>query len=171
MMANASRLLLLLLILGTSLSFKCGGGAALSDPYRKASQAADDIVVAINTAAKTKRELGSNGLISATEELALTNQLQQMNSAHRAFISQVRSLRADPDPQTKASLIDSYGKLVVSANQLLAGGVATLRNQQAKDRFQQTLQTLPAAFSVLGAALDCVYVPPCTRCGDKLICP
>ena len=56
---------LLLLLSFTALSFKCdSGGNTVSDPYRKAAKASDDIAASLNTMTRIKRELGTSGKLS-----------------------------------------------------------------------------------------------------------
>ena len=69
---------LLLLLSFTAFSFKCdSGNGGVSDPYRKAAKASDDIASSINTMIKIKRDLGTSGKLSRDREVALTNLLQK----------------------------------------------------------------------------------------------
>src|SRR5204863_8846225 len=79
---------LLLLLSFTAFSFKCDGGS-VSDPYRRAAKASDDIAASINTTIKIKRDLGTSGKISHDREVALTKLLQKANDADRAFLNEI----------------------------------------------------------------------------------
>ena len=142
---------LLILLSLTAFSFKCdsGGGGSVSDPYRKAAKAADDIAAALNTMTKVKRELGTSGKLSREREIALTGLLQKANDADRAFLTEVKKLKADPNPATKATLCSLFNTASAALTDLNNSGIMPVEDADAKSKLTTIFSTITAATAVI----------------------
>jgi hypothetical protein len=147
---------LLLLLSFTAFSFKCdsGGGGTVSDPFRKAAKAADDIAAALNTMTKIKRDLGTSGKLSRDREIALTNLLQKANTADRAFLNEIKKLKADPNPATKATLCSLFNTASSSLTDLNTG-LSLIEDADAKSKLTTVFSTITAALPIITAAGIC----------------
>lgn len=147
---------LLLLLALTGFSFKCdNGGTTVSDPYRKAAKAADDIAAALNTMTKVKRELGTSGKLSRDREIALTNLLQKANTADRAFLNEIKKLKADPNPPTKATLCSLFNTASAAFTDLNNSGILPIEDADAKSKLTTVFNTITAATAIIAAAGLC----------------
>jgi len=147
---------LLLLLSFTAFSFKCdGGGGTLSDPYRKAAKASDDIAASLNTMIKIKRDLGTSGKLSRDREVALTNLLQKANTADRAFVNEIKKLKADPNPPTKATLCGLFNTVTSSLTDLNNNGILPVEDADAKSKLTSVFSTITAASAIIAGAGLC----------------
>ena len=148
---------LLLALVFTSFSFKCdgGGGPGLSDPYRKAAKAADDMAAALNTMAKIKRELGTSGKLSRDRELALTNLLLKANTADKEFVKQIKALKADPNPASKATLCSLFTTVTSALADLNNNGIVPIENGDAKSKLAAVFNTITAASGIIASVGLC----------------
>lgn len=146
---------LLLLLSFTAFSFKCDSGTSLSDPYRKAAKASDDIAASINTMIKVKRELGTSGKLSRDREVALTNLLQKANDADRAFVNEIKKLKADPNPATKATLCSLFNTVSSALTDLNNSGILPIENADAKSKLTTVFSTITAASSIIAGVGLC----------------
>ena len=147
---------LLLLLSFTAISFKCdSGGNSLSDPYRKAAKASDDIAAALNTMTKMKRDLGTSGKLSRDREVALTNLLQKANTADRALVNEIKKLKADPNPPTKASLCALFNTVSSALTDLNNNGILPVEDADAKSKLTTVFGTITAATAVISGAGLC----------------
>jgi hypothetical protein len=147
---------LLLLLSFTAFSFKCdsGGGGTVSDPIRKAAQASDEIAAALNTMTKVKRELGTSGKLSRDREAALTTLLQKANTADRAFLNEIKKLKADPNPATKANLCSLFNTASSSLTDLNTG-LSLIEDADAKSKLTTLFSTITAALPIITASGIC----------------
>lgn len=148
---------LLLLLSFTALSFKCdsGGGGSVPDPYRKAAKASDDIAAALNTMTKVKRELGTSGKLSRDREIALTNLLQKANTADRAFLNEIKKLKADPNPATKATLCSLFNTVSSALTDLNNSGILPVEDADAKSKLANVFTTITAATTIIAGVGLC----------------
>ncbi len=147
---------LLLLLSLASFSFKCdNGGTTVPDPIRKAAKASDDIAAALNTMTKVKRELGTSGKLSRDREAALTTLLQKANTADRAFLNEIKKLKADPNPATKANLCSLFNTASSALTELNTNGILTIEDADAKSKLTTVFSTITAALPIITAAGLC----------------
>ena len=136
----------LLLLSLTAFSFKCDdGGGGLSDPYRKAAKASDDIAAALNTMTKIKRELGTSGKLSHDREVALTTLLQKANDSDRAFLNEIKRLKADPNPAQKATLCTLFNTASSALTDLNNTGIMPIEDADAKSKLATVFSTITIA--------------------------
>ena len=142
---------LLLLLSLTAFSFKCddGGGGGLSDPYRKAAKASDDIATALNTMTKLKRDLGTSGKLSHDREVALTTLLQKANDADRAFLNEIKKLKADPNPAQKATLCTLFNTASSALTDLNTSGIMPVEDADAKSKLATVFSTITTATGLI----------------------
>ena len=145
---------LVLLLSFTAFSFKCDGDN-VSDPYRKAAKAADDIAASINTMIKVKRELGTSGKLSHDREVALTDLLQKANTADRAFLNEIKKLKADPNPATKATLCSLFNTVTSALTDLNNSGILPVEDADAKAKLTTIFTTITAASAIIAGAGLC----------------
>ena len=150
---------LLLLLAFTALSFKCnsGGGVSggVSDPYRKAAKASDDISASLTTMIKIKRDLGTSGKLSHDREVALTNLLQKANDADRAFNNEIKKLKADPNPATKATLCTLFNTVSSALTDLNNSGILPIEDAGAKSKLVTVFSTITAASTIIAGVGLC----------------
>ena len=147
---------LLLLLSFTALSFKCdSGGNTVSDPYRKAAKASDDIAASLNTMTRIKRELGTSGKLSHDREVALTNLLQKANDADRAFVNEIKKLKADPNPATKATLCTLFNTVSSALTDLNNSGILPVEDADAKSKLANVFTAITAATTIIAGAGLC----------------
>ena len=148
---------LLLALVFTSFSFKCdgGNGPGVSDPYRKAAKAADDMAAALNTMAKIKRELGTSGKLSRDRELALTNLLLKANTADKEFVKQIKALKADPNPASKATLCSLFTTVTSALADLNDNGILPIDNPESKSKLAAVFNTITAASGIIASVGLC----------------
>jgi hypothetical protein len=146
---------LFLLLVFSSMSFKCGGNSIPPDsPWRPAAKAADDIAIGISTAIKIKRKLAQEGTITPAEELALTNSLLRLNTADKALVNQIQTIKSatDADAQ-KPNLCALFSTVTSALSDLNTTGVLPLANGGAKSQLTTILNALNASAAII--ALQC----------------
>jgi hypothetical protein len=147
---------LLLLLSFTAFSFKCdSGGGGVSDPYRKAAKASDDIAAALNTMTKIKRDLGTSGKLSRDREVALTGLLQKANDADRAFLNEIKKLKADPNPVQKATLCTLFNTASSALTDLNNSGIMPVEDADAKSKLATVFSTITAATGIITSLSLC----------------
>lgn len=150
---------LLLLLALTGLSFKCnsggGGGGGVPDPYRNAAKAADDIAAGLNTMAKIKRDLGTSGKLSPDRERALTDLLLKAVAADRAFIAQIKRLKAAPTPNDKVTLCSLFKTLSSALDDLNNTGLVPIDNPDSKSKLSTVFTTITKASEIIAAVGLC----------------
>ncbi len=146
---------LLLLLVFTSFSFKCDSGGGVTDPYRKAAKAADDIAASLNTMTKIKRDLGTSGKLSPDRERALTDLLLKANTADKAFVAQIKKLKADPNPATKATLCSLFGTVSSTLTDLNNNGILPIDNADSKSKLTTVFNTITAASGIIASVGLC----------------
>lgn len=129
--------------------------SASSAPYRKAAKASDDIAAAINTMVRIKRELGTSGKLSRDREITLTNLLQKANTADRAFVNEIKKLKADPNPATKAALCSLFNAVTSALTDLNNNGILPIEDADAKSKLTTVFSTITAASSIVAGAGLC----------------
>ena len=145
---------LLLLLSFTAFSFKCDGGN-ISDPYRKAAKASDDIAASLNTMTKIKRELGTSGKLSHDREVALTSLLQKANDADRALVNEIKKLKADPNPATKATLCTLFNTVSSALTDLNNSGILPVEDADAKSKLANVFTAITAATTIIAGVGLC----------------
>ena len=146
---------LLLLLSFTALSFKCDGGGNVSDPYRKAAKASDDIASALNTMIKVKRNLGTSGKLSRDREVALTNLLQKANDADQAFLNEIKKLKADPNPAQKATLCSLFNTVSSALTDLNNSGILPVEDADSKSKLATVFSTITTATTIIAGVGLC----------------
>lgn len=146
---------LFLLLVFSSLSFKCDGTSAPPDsPWRPAARAADDIAISINTMIKTKRALGKQGTITPAEELALTKSLLRLNTADKVLVNQIKTLKSATDANAqKPNLCSLFAAVTSALNDLNTTGVLPLSNGGAKTQLATIISALNASAAII--AVQC----------------
>jgi hypothetical protein len=130
-------------------------GAALSDSYRSVAKASDDIAAALNTMTKVKRELGTSGKLPRDREIALTILLQKANNAHRAFLNEIKELKADPNPAAKATLCSLFAAATSALTDLNNNGISPVEDADAKSKLTTVFSTIVAASAIIAGAGLC----------------
>jgi hypothetical protein len=149
---------LALVLLFSSLSFKCGGPPP-NDPdprFRKAVLAADDIATGISKMIDLKRKLATDKKISAAEESTITDLLLKANTADKVFVTQIKALRAAgtlPDAGAKANLATLFAEVTSALNELNSKGLLPLGNEGAKGQLAKVLAAATAAAQIIEAFL------------------
>ena len=146
---------LLLLLSLTALSFKGCDNGNLSDPYRKAAKADDDIAAALNTMTKIKGDLGRSGKLSHDREVALTNLLQKANTANRAFHNEIKKLKADPNPATKATLCSLFNTVTSALTDLNNSGILPVEDAGAKSKLADVFSKITAFSTIIAGVGLC----------------
>jgi hypothetical protein len=146
---------LFLLLVFSSLSFKCDGTSAPPDsPWRPAAKAADDIAISINTMIKTKRALAQQGTITPAEELALTNSLLKLNTADKVFVNQIKTIKSATDANAqKPSLCSMFATITSALSDLNNSGVLPIANPKAKSQLTTIITALNASVGII--AVQC----------------
>jgi hypothetical protein len=146
---------LFLLLVFSSLSFKCGGDSVPPDsPWRPAAKAADDIAISINTAIKIKRRLAQEGTITPAEELALTNGLLKLNTADKALVAKIKTVKSAGDvTANKPTLCSMFSTVTNALNDLNNSGVLPLTNSSAKTQLTTIITALNASAAII--AVQC----------------
>ena len=147
---------LALVLLFSSLSFKCGGPPAndTDTRFRKAALAANDIAFGITKMIDLKQKLGPTGdkKISAAEELALTDLLLKLNTVDKVFNDQIKALRAAgtlPDAGAKANLQNLFAQVTSALSELNSKGLLPLGNAGAKSQLAKILSAATAAAQII----------------------
>ena len=109
----------------------------------------DLIAAALNTMTKVKRELGTSGKLSREREIALTGLLQKANDADRAFLTEVKKLKADPNPATKATLCSLFNTASAALTDLNNSGIMPVEDADAKSKLTTIFSTITAATAVI----------------------
>jgi hypothetical protein len=144
---------LVLVLLFSSLSFKCDGNGP-PDPVRNAAKAADDIAGAIHEMIILKRKLGEKKTISPVEEKTLTELLLKLNTADKVFVTQLKALRALPDAPTKASLATLFAQVTSALDELNNKGLLPLQSADARSQLTRFLALANAAAKIIEAFLQ-----------------
>jgi hypothetical protein len=129
--------------------------AAVADPYRKAAKASDDIAAALNAMTKIKRELGTSGKLSGDRELALTKLLLKANEADRAFVNEIKKLKADPNPASKATLCTLFNMVSSALTDLNNSGILPVEDAGAKSKLANVFSTITAALTIIAGVGLC----------------
>ena len=150
---------LALVLLFSSLSFKCGGPPPneTDSRFRKAALASDDIATGISKMIDLKRKLATDGKMSAAEESAITDLLLKVNTADKAFVTQIKAMRAAgtlPDANGKANLAALFAQVTSALNELNSKGLLLLGNAGAKNQLAKVLAAATAAAQIIEAFLN-----------------
>lgn len=147
MKPNRIKIALVYLVIAASIACK-------DDSIRKAARASDDMAVTVGLAIDTKRALATSvpPLITSQEEIALTLGLQKVNTAVRAFHTEVSRL-SKVDPASKGQLLALFSNITQSVSELNNQGVLGIKNEQSKIKLQTVLATLNTAIATIQAVL------------------
>jgi hypothetical protein len=142
---------LLLVLAFSSMSFKCGGESLPPDsPWRGAAKAADDIAISINTMIKTKRALAQQGTITPAEELALTNALLKLNTADKALVAKIKTLKSEAQATAdKPTLCALFSTVTSALNDLDNLGLSPISNANAKSQLTTIINALKASVAII----------------------
>lgn len=138
-----------LLLSLASLSFRCGGGCADTDPRCNAARAADAIAKSIGELTTVKRQLAQQGKISSAEELKLTQQLLRLNTADKAFVARLKSLGSAPSAADKQQLVSLFGEVTTALDDLNTNGVLGLGDQGARDRLATIITAIRSSVQII----------------------
>ena len=151
---------LALVLLFSSLSFKCGGGgggATTNDSnkqFRTAAKASDDVAKGISEMIDLKRKLAQQGKISAAEESKITDLLLKVNTADKIFVTRIKAMRGTtPDAAGKASLASLFAEVTSALSELSNAGLLPLGNADAKGQLSKILAAATAAAQIIEAFL------------------
>jgi hypothetical protein len=144
---------LLLLLVFTSFSFKCDGSSTPPDsPWRPAAKAADDIAISINTMIKSKRALAHQGTITPAEERSLTAGLLKLNTADKALVNQIKTVKSATDANAQKPTLCSLFATVTSAlSDLNNTGVVPIANPSARTQLTTIINALNASATIIAA--------------------
>jgi hypothetical protein len=144
---------LVLVLSLASLSFKCGGsgGNGNTDPLRNPIRAADAIAKSIAEMTNVKRELAQQGKITSAEELKLTQQLLRLNTADKALLDRLKSLRSEPDAPTRAQLLTMFNELTAALDDLNSTGVLGVTNEDARNRLTTIITAIRSSVQIIQA--------------------
>ena len=98
---------------------------------------------------KIKRDLGTSGKLSPDRERALTDLLLKANTADKAFIAQIKKLKADPNPATKATLCALFGTVSSALTDLNNNGILPIDNADSKSKLSTVFNTITAASGII----------------------
>ena len=151
---------LALVLLFSSLSFKCGGGGGVTGnndsnkQFRSAAKASDDVAKGISEMIDLKRRLAQQGKMSAAEEGKLTDLLLKVNTADKLFVARIKAMRGTaPDASGKANLASLFAEVTSALNELSNAGLLPLGNADAKGQMQKILALATAAAQIIEAFL------------------
>lgn len=148
---------LMLVLLFTSMSFKCGGGktnnnantATTTDPLRKAAKAADQLAGGIRALIDAKRTLLKNKKITQAQSDTLTDLLLKLNTADKVFVTELKKLKAAPDTTGKAKLADLFAQVTSALQELNSKGLLPLGDGEAKNTLMAALGAVTAAVAII----------------------
>jgi hypothetical protein len=153
---------LALILLFSSLSFKCSSGGSNNgnanvDPnkqFRSAAKASDDVAKGISEMIDLKRKLAQQGKMSAAEESKITDLLLKVNTADKVFVARIKAMRGTaPDASGKANLASLFAEVTSALNELSNAGLLPLGNADAKGQMQKILALATAAAQIIEAFL------------------
>jgi hypothetical protein len=142
---------LALVLLFSSLSFKCSDGPA-NDPnrqFRTAAKASDDIAQGISQLIDLKRKLAQQGKMSAAEESVITDLLLKVNTADKVFVAQIKMLTAAPDANARANLATLFAQVTSALAELNSKGLLPLGNAGAKSQLAKILEIATTAAQII----------------------
>jgi hypothetical protein len=148
---------LMLLLVLTSLSFKCGSGESLppDSPYRGAAKTADDIAAAINAMIKVKRALRNSGTLKPAEEKPLTVALMKLNSADQALVKEIKAIKSSSDATTnKPKLCTALAALNAALSEV-NGNVTPVSDPGAKSQLATALTTITNLLPAITTVFAC----------------
>jgi hypothetical protein len=145
---------LVLVLSLASMSFKCGGSngngnSGTSDPARTAARAADAIAKSIGEMNEVKRELARQGKLTSAEELKLTQQLLRLNTADKALVERIKSLRSEPDAPTRTQLLSLFNELTAALDDLNSTGVLGVTNEDARNRLTTIITAIRSSVQII----------------------
>ncbi len=146
---------LALVLLFSSLSFKCSGGPP-NDPnskFRTAAKASDDIAQGISQMIDLKRKLAQQGKISAAEESVITDLLLKVNTADKLFVARIKTMTTAPDANGKSALATLFAEVTSALAELNSKGFLPLGNGGAKSQLAKLLALATTAAQVIGTFL------------------
>jgi hypothetical protein len=147
MRATTLALLMLVLVL-SSLSFKCAGGCADTDPRCNYAKAADDLAGGISAMIDAKRSLAAKKRISADEELKLTQLLTAANEATTVFNNRLKTTTT-LDATSRTDLLSLLANVTSAIDELNNSGVLRLGNADAKQKLTRVFGTISRAVNIL----------------------
>ena len=147
---------LMLLLVFTSLSFKCDGGPPPDNSkFRPAAKACGDIAEAIKAMIVIKRALAKDGTLKPAEERPLTDALLKLTRADKTFCNEVTALKSEGEATAnKGKLCQALAALKAA----LAGVDSTVTpvgNADAKSKLANALTTIMNLIPTASDVLQC----------------
>jgi hypothetical protein len=143
---------LVLVLSLASMSFKCNSNTEPSgntNPLRSSARAADAIAKSVSEMTTVKRELASQGKISAAEELKLTQQLLRVNSADKVLVNRLKSMNSTPDATGQAQLLSLFNELTAAINDLNSTGVLSVGDEAARNRLTVIITAINSSLAII----------------------
>jgi hypothetical protein len=143
---------LALILLFSSLSFKCDSGGPPNDTnskFRTAAKASDDIAQGISQMIDLKRKLAQQNKITPAEESVITELLLKVNTADKLFVAQIKAQRAAPDAAGKATLMNLFSQVTAALEELNSKGFLPLGSGDAKGQLAKILAMATTAAQVI----------------------
>jgi hypothetical protein len=145
----APTLTLLMLVLAlASVSFKCGGGCADTDPRCNYAKAADDIAGGISAMIDAKQSLAKKGRITPDEDRKLTQLLTVANDAAIVFNNRLKATTT-LDATSRADLLNLLSNVTSAIDELNNSGVLRIGNADAKQKLSRVFGSISRAVSIL----------------------
>lgn len=126
--------------------------ACKDDQIRKAARASDDMATAISLTIDLKRSLAASGVLKPEEEIPLTLALQKVNTAAKAFHTQVAAT-SKFDPAAKNKLLTLFEGIATSVNELNQQGVLGIKDPEARTKISTVLVGVSSALASIKVAL------------------
>src|SRR5437660_1508263 len=98
---------------------------------------------------KLQGERNATHKLSHDREVALTNLLQKANDADRAFVNEIKKLKADPNPATKATLCTLFNTVSSALTDLNNSGILPVEDPGAKSKLATVFSTITAASTII----------------------
>lgn len=142
------RQLALMLLLALSVST----ASCDKNRIREAAKASDRMATLIGSMIDAKRQLGTAGVISREEELALTNHLLTANTKVKQFNDFARTLKEDTEA-TRLSLASAFNEVTIAIGNLSGEAIFPIKNGEAKKRLLAILNSINSSIIIIDAAL------------------
>ena len=130
-------------------AFKCSG-----DSLSRAARAADDIAGSVKAMIDVKRELATTQAITPSEELVLTELLLKVNSADKALVVRLKSIKGQPNSAGGAEILVIFRELNLTIQDLNSQGVLGIKNPAARKRVQVLFAAIDASLATIEAFIN-----------------
>ncbi len=144
---------LVLVLSLASMSFKCGNAEpdGTTNPLRSSARAADAIAKSVGEMTTVKRELASQGKISAAEDLKLTQQLLKLNTADKVLVNRLKSMNANATPSAadQSQLLSLFNEVTAAFDDLNSNGVISVGNEEARNRLTVITTAIKSSIAII----------------------